>query len=129
MRFFSWVSSSVSNQIVDVDIPLPTVEAERVIEARGRFILQGVDTVFIVAVWIEIASVNVGDPPAWPGRHPEFDSSGIQIRTSDSVPQRPTTGRHKGIVVTQPIWQERTTAPNVCGFPPRDLVRLDPADC
>ena len=27
----------------------------------------------------DVASVNVGDPPALPGRHPEFDSSGIRM--------------------------------------------------
>ena len=30
------------------------------------------------------SSVNGGDPPALPGRHPEFDSSGNGMRNSQS---------------------------------------------
>ena len=33
---------------------------------------------------LDLASVNGGDPPALPGRHPEFDSSGNGMRNSQS---------------------------------------------
>ena len=47
-------------------------------------------TITIAVDGSTVTLVNVRDPPALPGRHPEFDSSGIRMRHSPREPQRIT---------------------------------------